>query len=698
MKFHFLRKCNHAMKHKLICLMLGLVVFQHGFLADTGICLAAKKSESAQSLAATLSGTDGPAEIVRRLAAVTGDADLDQTITDLGKGIAEKKSYEPAAKVVDLLLAQGELRSSVMAGSLLVAIINNVELSSFAVSKDILGYPDALCERAAQLLEHPDPVVQALGEWALALRVKKQGRSMRNLEQCFQRTANPPAWYRQWKARAAQFDLRDDYARQLIQMGRQYSVAGAREAIERIAARMAKLAADPASTAAEEARSAYQGTLGKAQAAVAGPDLAQGHAAYLALRVAAHDLIMASRPDFPSEGFVFFTNPSIPGGIWNVNVPVTGDTNPPLGDCYRKRGADPALPAEPLLQGQLGDGSVRGMDLVWEGDKLVFSFWPQPITGKNWTLKNARLYEMDLASRKITSLTDAPGYNDIEPCFLPDGGYVFSSDRSSFGNQCAGPILQNKRCTTLYRLDPKRADKPIAISNNKDFDRHASVLNNGNIVFMHWEYQERGLYTSHVVWRCRPDGSNMDAYYKQHLSVPYSIRCARQVPDSDLHVATAQGHHSPENGALILFNPSLGVNNEKAMWLVSPGVGPIEGGLGPLAKQVVPEGGTENKGGSYINPFPVSARAFLVGNDLTDNKSEFAIYYVDVWGNRELLHKDKDQSCFMPMALRAGSVHPWSSIPLTRRQRLPPRSSRTCIATCRASRRAQSSTCGSARA
>jgi hypothetical protein len=72
----------------------------------------------------------------------------------------------------------------------------------------------------------------------------------------------------------------------------------------------------------------------------------------------------------------------------------------------------------------------------------------------------------------------------------------------------------------------------------------------------------------------------------------------------------------------------------------------------PLEKQIVPEGGVENNGGFYINPFPMSEKAFLVGHDMLGDESEFALYYIDVWGNRELLHRDRDMSCFMPYPLR----------------------------------------------
>ena len=132
---------------------------------------------------------------------------------------------------------------------------------------------------------------------------------------------------------------------------------------------------------------------------------------------------------------------------------------------------------------------------------------------------------------------------------------------------------------------------------------------------MHWEYQERDFYHLQNAWRCRPDGSNMDAFYKQHISVPYSIRDVQQVPDSRCAwppprattILTA-GRSSCSTLRRASTTPTP-CGWSRPVWQA------VEGGLGPLYQQVVPEGGVENRGGSYINPFPMSDKAFLVGHD-----------------------------------------------------------------------------------
>lgn len=608
-----------------------------------------------------LTGENASGQIIDILSRMENQDEIHAHLEALGYSVENKKKYDTAAQVFDQLTQKKDLQSTLLAADVLLKIIMATKISGYGITREIVNFPDIICDRAATLLDHSNPVVQSMGEWTLALRVKKQNFLARNIKDVIRPESCKKAWYLKWLKRTAQYDLQDDYGRQLVHLNRHRTLQGLNAEVDKVTARIDKMLAAPNSQKTEALYATFMESAKNTRAAITKGDLDAGHKAYIELRKAGRKVVEAGRSEFPVEGLVYFTNNAIPGGIWNVNVPVTGDTNIPFGDIYIKKSADPAAPVKALIpKKKIGDGSVRGIDLSWEGDKILFSYWLQPIDGTKpfgWNhTKNAHLFEMDLKTGDVKQLTNTPGYNDIEPCFLPDGGYVFASDRSSFGNQCAGPFLQDKRCTTLYRLDPRRSDKPVAISNNKDFDRHPHVLNDGTVSFMHWEYQERDLYHLHTVWRCRPDGTNMDAYYKQHINLPCSIRDVQQAPDSDFCAATAQGHHDAQDGPVILFNPSLGINNEKAMWLVTPGVTPVERGLGPLYKQVVPEGGVENRGGSYINPFPMSDKAFLVGHEMNigdrNNEPEFVLYYIDVWGNKELLQKDDEMSAFMPYPLR----------------------------------------------
>jgi hypothetical protein len=69
--------------------------------------------------------------------------------------------------------------------------------------------------------------------------------------------------------------------------------------------------------------------------------------------------------------------------------------------------------------------------------------------------------------------------------------------------------------------------------------------------------------------------------------------------------------------------------------------------FGWFGLQAVEEGGVPVIGGQYAKPFALSTKAFLVsaGYDMPTS-CNFAACYVDVWGNRELLHRELTQEVF----------------------------------------------------
>ncbi len=644
---------NPAIIQKFSVLLLALIVFQTHLLGEAAYP-GRDLREALEPVASIVQkGKMKPGEASRLASALLelqDPVEIDKTLVATLRELEKKNNWDAINALHDAFLNAGTERSTILAADVLLKAVDVAGGNAWSYSAS--DAPDSFLIRAANLMNDNDPLVQAMGEWTIDLWLDRDLAAENQLKKVFEPDAADQAWYAPWEARPATLFLQDDYMRQLVNVNRHRDLASLRTEIEKQARRMKDTVAASKSMPAENLQNDYQVALEAVRlAAQDGGNLAEAHRAYIAFRMAGREVLVAIRPEFPTEGFVFMTGSEVPGGSNNVNMAVVG-ADLPMGDIYLKRSIDPAIPAQSILGDQLGQGSLQGIDLSWESDKLLFSFWSKPGDSGGHDKKNAWIYEMDLATGGLKTITRPVGSNDVEPIFLPNGDYMFASDRSSFGNQCAGAFLQDKRCTTLYRLDGSLEKPAIAISNNKDFDRHPVVLNDGTVAFLHWEYQERHFYNLHTVWRCRPDGTNMDAFYKQHINIPMSIRTVRPIPDSNLCVATAQGHHDGHQGPIVLFDATKGVNNEKAMVNVTPGTSPIEGGYGPLEEQIVAEGGVENGGGFYINPFPVSDKAFLAGHEMSGDSAGFALYYVDVWGNRELIHRDRELSCFQPFALR----------------------------------------------
>lgn len=537
---------------------------------------------------------------------------------------------------------------------------------------------EELGERAAALLQHPDPFVRGIAEFAISARLNDE-------YECAQdridgrrvyipwpgEESEAPEWFKAWDALGTDAMLEQDYVRQAYALGWHKDARSLLESADLLMARARETAesclreADPAQAAtidAALARMADSHQRLKQAAKTDKADLIQLRRLWLELRFAARDVALAN-PAINFKEIIFATRNATagPGNITN------GRWNPytPGGDILIKAGFEPQDPVQPLLQGRLGPGHLRGLELHWDAERVVFSFTRQPTPdspepqlrpkhsiggyfgfGIGETEFMPDLYEVNVDGSGLRQLTDDPFHSDQEPTYLPNDEIVFVSDRSWFGSQCAGAMDQDNMILNLYRCDPNGGNIR-ALSNNKDFDRHPHVMDDGNLLFLRWEYQERHLWNTHTLWTARPDGTMTDAFYKQHIDhSPMSLREARQAYGTSTVAAIACGHHNWDQGAIFLIDTTKGINNADAMRNLTPGVSGTEGGYGPI--KTVEQGGVLDAGGHYMYPFPISETAVLAAYSYRipewESGRNYALYYLDVFGNKELIHREKRHS------------------------------------------------------
>ncbi|MHC4401698.1 MAG: HzsA-related protein, partial [Planctomycetota bacterium] len=414
-------------------------------------------------------------------------------------------------------------------------------------------------------------------------------------------------------------------------------------------------------------------------------DLAARRKWWMEVRHAARNVVLAG-PDMDSGEVVFFKAPVRTEGnhpdclVQNHGRP---KERPPGGDVFVQAGMGPADPVRPLIAGRLGPGHVQDMDLWWDADRLVFAYVRQPHWGNvrsSWGSVSWRngpkvvvfdhrvgfrdgvfwengsepthLYEIHLDGSGLRQLTGDRLYCDREPAYLPGGDVVFSSDRGCGASQCgAAPLAYSDfGLPNLFRVsaDGKSVER---LTYNKDVDRYPHCLSNGLIGYMRWDYQERFWQWPHALWTIRPDGTMNDGLFKAHFNDPQSVREPRSIPGSQKLVVIATGHHSPPEGAVAVVDPSLGGNNPQGMRYVTPSCSPLEGGLG--SSPTVAEGGVPDRGGFYKTPWPLSENGFLVSYAYHHpGNTGYAAYYIDVWGNKELIHRDRVMDVLCPMPVR----------------------------------------------
>jgi hypothetical protein len=399
------------------------------------------------------------------------------------------------------------------------------------------------------------------------------------------------------------------------------------------------------------------------------PDDIVGHRQrWLAARRAARPIVLAN-PAVDFEQLLFIQRHAA-----HSHRNITGSQYPwihkPGGGIYVKSGLKLDGEVRSVLEKQMGAGHVHGMDLSWDGERVVFGWAAQPHWPPEWDTQRGNdvfclrgeqepthIFEIAVDGTGIRQITKHPYWSDFEPTYCANGDIAFASDRSGRSSEC-GKFSADHTVINIYSVSPDGSNLR-RLSDNKDIDRYPHSLNNGLIGYTRWEYQERHFHEVHSFWGVRPDGSLADALFKQHIRTPYGLRDTRSIPHSNKYVSIATGHHTFAYGPVVIVDPDAGINASGAVRSVTPHSFPQEG---PPPGPAVAEGGVPDKAGLYQTPWALSERCFLVAysharppskTEGGDNASGFALYLIDAWGNKELIHRDLIYSSAFPIPLRA---------------------------------------------
>lgn len=577
----------------------------------------------------------------------TGDKALDRKM-DAAR--AKEKDAEKLATFVntllDEILGRDHPRSRDVAAELLLSVFSEGLVSQHATSgngnRRIEQMPAVLTARASELLGDADPFVHGMAEWAVSVNVCNDNDEK-------SKSAVWPAdtqdeWFRKWMSVPADQHLDLDYIRQAVSLGMHRRGSDllrlADDVMRRAEAKAAwahdKMGPD-GKVDVQKAISVMREAHGKLAAVVkASPgDLTACRKEWLLWRRTVRPVAMAG-PDVDFEQVVYIKRWS---GGKHLQPGIHDAAHPDGGDIYLQTGLEPTSPTKPLIGDRIPKGLAQDLDLWYDADRIVFSHTDER--------RLQKLYEMRLDGSELEKLTDGD-YEDVDPAYLPDGKIVFGSMRAAAGTMCASSLTPRvgpggASHTNIYRLDPETGDVR-RLSYCKDDDCYPYVLNDGRVVYMRWDYQERGVDEIFSLWVVRPDGTGADGYYRVHIpdnQVIQSLRDARPVPGTNLITAAGGSHRSGQEGILMLCDTDAGINNPEGFFTVTPQASPISRGCGTDLR-AVPEGGVPYIGGYIVKPAPLSDKSFLVsaGFDMPQS-CNFWLYYMDVWGNKELIHRDK---------------------------------------------------------
>ncbi len=316
------------------------------------------------------------------------------------------------------------------------------------------------------------------------------------------------------------------------------------------------------------------------------------------------------------------------------------------------------------LEGLHPDGKVkdltgqRGMfwrpDVSYDGTKILFCMRPEDD-------KTFHLYETSVNGGAIRQITNAQ-YDDLDPIYLPDGNISFLSNRGNSYARCAvaHPSYVASRCDA----DGKNL---YLLSMGTEPEYTPALLPDGRVMYTRWEYTDKELFRIQSLWTMNPDGTNVSTLWGNQSYWPDMLVEARPIPGSDRIIFSGQGHHDVVHGSIGMIDTKKGLNYPDGLTRVTTDRPWAEVGNGPADAVEKEDYHASGQFDGYRCPYPLSEELFLVSakrpsagdpagvGSAAPNKGHFALYLMDVWGNRELIYEGSNDILYaMPVRPRTG--------------------------------------------
>lgn len=300
----------------------------------------------------------------------------------------------------------------------------------------------------------------------------------------------------------------------------------------------------------------------------------------------------------------------------------------------------------------LSEGGFLAPDLSFDAKEIVFAWTEGKPTRYEWSEASTyHLFRVGVDGTGLRQLTDG-AVNDVDPCWLPDGGVAFISERRGGFGRCHGRPVPT---FTLHTMD--RDGGGIAcISPHETNEWQPSVDRDGMLLYTRWDYVDRGFNQAHHPWNITPDGRDARAVQGNYgLALdrrPQMEMDLRAIPGSRRLISTAAAHHSQAYGSLVIIDPVL----------------PDDDAMGPL-RRLTPEvpfpeaESPSSEGQRYASPWPLDETFTLCvydpqGAGSRGTANRFGIYLLDAFGNKVLVYRDPAISCSNPIPLRPRAVPP----------------------------------------
>ncbi len=310
------------------------------------------------------------------------------------------------------------------------------------------------------------------------------------------------------------------------------------------------------------------------------------------------------------------------------------------------------------------NGIVRDPDVSWDAKRVLFAARPEngyygeraDFAPETDTYK---IYELNLETNEVRQLTDNSTYgSDYEPCYLPNGDIMFTSQRCVHEVTCG---WGDGNSMYLMDGDGKYARR---IGFDQTQTAYPEMLNDGRVVYTRRDYNDRGQTWAHALFTMHIDGTQQTEYYGNQTFEPTSLQHTRPIPGTAKTMSIAGGYHFSQGGKLLIIDPNEGQQDYRGLeFLFWDPEDKITGG-----------DNYGREGDQFAYPYPFNEEHFLVsyspiggylmaGNGRVDRRQEdelmrYKLYFMHSDGTREMLAAHPEMSCASAVPLMARQKPP----------------------------------------
>ncbi|MDR3232364.1 MAG: NPCBM/NEW2 domain-containing protein [Planctomycetaceae bacterium] len=312
------------------------------------------------------------------------------------------------------------------------------------------------------------------------------------------------------------------------------------------------------------------------------------------------------------------------------------------------------------------NGVVGWFDVSFDAKKIVFDF-------KKAAMEGYRIYEVNVDGTGLKQLTFPEkneaelvqkykrggyhrGTDDIDPCYLPDGGIAFTTTRCQYSVLCDSS--DNFTVRNMYRMDSSGADiKPLTVSPLSEMK--PSMMQDGRILYSRWEYVDKAAGNVKSLWSMNPDGTGSAEIYGNTITFPETMVHARQIPGEPNKIVMTGCSHwiNSTVGTIIEIDTTKNIRSPETMKYVSSEIAAFahDGFHFKDANGKWFHDKTGKQGRLFRNPYPVSSELFIVSHKPKglpwSELNGYDLSLLDGSGKETLLLKDPTISLWTPYPL-----------------------------------------------